>query len=410
MCITKYRMNVILDTNILLHYKSFEEIPWQEELGCGEVTIVLTAIVLEEIDNKKDQEKGKIQKRARTVSSRLKDILIAGKPSKYPVVFVESAFSTEEEKRCFHLDRNDNQILFDVKQSGLDKVDVTIVSSDTAMLLRARQFGFKIFQPDDKYLLKEELSNEEKEARAAIKELERVKNRMPEPKLVFDGGVTHIRIRRVDAVDIEEELNTRINELFRKWPEKTLEDEQEVILGQVYNRVSQEMILQYNITRNKFIEQSEKKIRLEVERDEFERRMKRVSIMLVNSGTASTGKMNVFVEVPSGVKLYEEGSRKKVTYDEPSTPNYYGMYTIPSFNLMTGFYKPSVEMWNMDDFIRAREMKKVFEPLTHNLQQEAFAFFVDSATCPNFKMMWIIADAALSDPMQGVLNVSFIEE
>ena len=49
-------MYIVLDSNILLHYISFEEIPWQEEFGCGEVTIVLTGMVLEEIDKKKDDE------------------------------------------------------------------------------------------------------------------------------------------------------------------------------------------------------------------------------------------------------------------------------------------------------------------------------------------------------------------
>lgn len=58
-------MNIVLDSNIYLHYRSFEDIPWQEELGCDEVVIVLSATVLEEIDLKKDGEKGKIKKRAK---------------------------------------------------------------------------------------------------------------------------------------------------------------------------------------------------------------------------------------------------------------------------------------------------------------------------------------------------------
>lgn len=151
-------MYIVLDSNILLHYISFEEIPWQDELSCDEVTIVLTGMVLEEIDKKKDDEKGKIQKRAKAVASRFKEILIGGKSGKYPVMFVESAYATEDERRRFHLDRNDNQILFDIRNSGLDIADVTVVSSDTAMLLRAKQQGYKIYQLNDKYLLQEEPS------------------------------------------------------------------------------------------------------------------------------------------------------------------------------------------------------------------------------------------------------------
>ena len=403
-------MYIVLDSNILLHYISFEEIPWQEELGCGEVTIVLTGMVLEEIDKKKDDEKGKIQKRAKSVASRFKEILIAGKSGKYPIMFVESAYATEDERRRFHLDRNDNQILFDIRKSGLDMADITVVSSDTAMLLRAKQQGYKIYQLNDKYLLKEEPSKDEKEAKAVLAELERLKRRLPAPQLEFSGGASHIQLKRTKCDNIDEAVEKRMNELRQKWPEKTIEDGQEVVMGYVFNNLTPDMALQFNISRNKFLEQSEKKIRFEVIRDDLEARMKKVSIIVSNGGTAATGKMNIFVEIPNGLKLYESSSKKKIEYDEPSTPNYYGLTQIPSFNVMYGYYKPSVKMWNMDDYIRGNQLKATSEPLTHTLQHEVFSFYVDSATCPNFNMKWYIADAALPDPVQGILNVSFTEE
>ncbi len=401
---------LVVDSNILLHYRSFEDIPWPEELGCGEVTIVLAAMVLEEIDKKKDQEKGKIQKRAKSVASRVGEILIEEKAGKYPVVFLDSAFATEEERRQNHLDSNDNQILYDVMRSDMNLEDVVVVSSDNPMLIRAKQRGLKIHKLDDKYRLKEELSKEEKEAQAAIAELNRLKNRLPEPKLIFENGGSHIQIKRVAAYDVEEEVKKRMNELCLRWSEKTIEDEQEIILGQVYNRVSPEQILQYNISRNKFIEKSEKKVRLELERDDLEHRMKRIFVSVYNSGNASTGKMNIFVDIPEGIKLYEGNSKKKIEYDEPSTPNYYGLTQIPQFNAMYGYYKPSVKMWDIDDYIKKRQMKETSEPLTHTLLHEVFSFYVDSATCPNFGLKWYIADAALAEPVTGELNVSFVEE
>lgn len=403
-------MYIVLDSNILLHYISFEEIPWQDELSCDEVTIVLTGMVLEEIDKKKDDEKGKIQKRAKAVASRFKEILIGGKSGKYPVMFVESAYATEDERRRFHLDRNDNQILFDIRKSGLDIADVTVVSSDTAMLLRAKQQGYKIYQLNDKYLLQEEPSKDEKEAKAVLAELERLKRRLPAPQLEFSGGASHIQLKRTKCDNIDEAVEKRMNELRQKWPEKTIEDGQEVVMGYVFNNLTPDMVLQFNISRNKFLEQSEKKIRFEVIRDDLEARMKKVSIIVSNGGTAATGKMNIFVEIPNGVKLYESSSNKKIEYDEPSTPNYYGLTQIPSFNVMYGYYKPSVTMWDVDDYIKKRQLKETVEPLTHTLQHEVFSFYVDSATCPNFNMKWYIADAALPDPVQGILNVSFTEE
>lgn len=400
-------MNIVLDSNILLHYRNFEDIPWSEEIGCDDITIVLTAMVIEEIDEKKDNEKGKIQKRAKAVSSRIAEILLDGATCKIPVVYLDNAYATDDERRQYHLDRNDNQILFDVMMSDMEKENVTVVSSDNNMLIRAKKLGFKIHRLNDGFRLKEELSKEEKEAQAAIKELEKLKNRMPEPILIFENGENNMKIKRAVALNREIEVEKRVEELRQKWPEKTVDGEQYSVLGNTFSNASPEMIVQYNVSRGKFIEDSEKKIRLEVERDDLQQRMKRIAILIYNKGTASTGKMNIFIDVPENIKLYRVNSMKKVEYDEPSTPNFHPyLKAIPSFSI----YTPKIEMWDMVDFIKDDQLKRTFEPLNHKLQNGLFTLYVDSATCPNFKLKWILVDAELPDLIEGELNVSFIEE
>ena len=66
-------------------------------------------------------------------------------------------------------------------------------------------------------------------------------------------------------------------------------------------------------------------------------------------------------------------------------------------------------MWDMDAYMNNNRLCDEVEPLTHNLKHKTFEFYVDSATCPNFKMQWIIIDAALVDPVRGELNVNFVE-
>ena len=116
-----------------------------------------------------------------------------------------------------------------------------------------------------------------------------------------------------------------------------------------------------------------------------------------------------FVDIPDGIKLYEGDSKKVIEYDEPSTPIFFGLTQIPQFNVMCGFHKPSVKLWDIDDFIKKRQLKETSDPLTHTLPREIFSFYVDSSNCPNFGLKWYIADAALADPVQGVLNVCFID-
>lgn len=283
-----------------------------------------------------------------------------------------------------------------------------IVSSDNSMLIRAKGSGFRIHRLEDKYLLKEELTKEEKEARTAVLELERMKNRMPEPKLFFENGEYHIQISRTKAINLEAEVERRMAELSEMWPEQSLENEQGLVFGRVFNRVSPESIVKYNASRKKFLELSKQKILLEVQRDDLQRRMKRLSVILVNSGTAATGKMNVFMDVPPGVKLYYKERKKRVEYDAPTTPSYYPeLSSISMASPFYGYSQPIIEMWDLEGYEKDKELRQSLESLTHGLQYEVFEFYVDSANCINFQMKWIIVDAALIEPVSGQLNVSF---
>lgn len=399
-------MNIVLDSNIYLHYRSFEDIPWQEELGCDEVVIVLSATVLEEIDLKKDGEKGKIKKRAKNVSSRIAELLLKEEMGKFPVVFLENAFATEVEQQQYHLDRNDNRILFDVIKSDMSTDDVVVVSADNTMLIRAKKMGFKIHKLDDKYLLNEELTKEEKELKAIRTELDRLKNRSPKPSLLFDNGSDHIQIQRLVSSEIETLVRNEMDALKAQWPEKTIEDGRFIIMGQIYNALTPEKVIAYNNTREEFLKLSEKKIRLEVQRNELERRMVRVLVVVYNAGTAPTGKMNIFLQVPENIKLYDKSSKKSVSYTEPKTPD-----TDPLISRMTigGIYVPAVKLWDLNSYYKNTELSKISESLTHNLKCDVFELYVDSATCPNFQMRWYIADEKIVEIVSGTLNVSFVE-
>ncbi len=399
-------MNIVLDSNILLHYMWFEDIPWPEEIGHKTVAIILTSIVMEEIDKVKDEEKGKVQKRAKSVSSKLGEILIEENPGKYHVKYIESPYTTEKDKRRYNLDRNDNQILFAVLKSGIDTNDVCVVSSDNAMLLRAKQFGFKIHRINEKYRIQEELTKEEKEAKAAIAELGRIKNRLPEPKLFFDNiESNHIQIQRPIPFDVEAIVRNKMNVLKTRWPVKTMEDDQYNIMGQIYNALTPDQIISYNNSREDFLKNSEDKIRLETQRDDLEQRMVRISIAVYNAGTAPTGKMNVFLQIPDDIRFYEEGSKKHIRYKKPQTPS-----TNPLLNQISiSLNNPVIDIWNLDSYYKNNKLRKAIESLTHNLKHIVFDFYVDSATCPNFQMQWCIFDAELVEPIKGELNVCFVD-
>ena len=103
---------LFLDTNIFLHFEDFEEIPWNTIPGISdECCLCIAPTVLDELDDQKDNSKGKIQKRARKYSRKLYDIIMQSKSSKYKVISIPESTPTAEDAAKLDITKNDNKIL-----------------------------------------------------------------------------------------------------------------------------------------------------------------------------------------------------------------------------------------------------------------------------------------------------------
>ena len=61
-----------IDTNVLLHYRFFDEVNWAAQVGADEVTLVFAPVVFDELDKKKWSGTHKQKKRADAVLKRIK--------------------------------------------------------------------------------------------------------------------------------------------------------------------------------------------------------------------------------------------------------------------------------------------------------------------------------------------------
>ena len=125
---------LILDTNVFLHYKDFEQIDWKSIVG-DDVTICVTQVVLGEIDKHKDQSRGRIQKRAKKISSRFSEIFLQDLSSQLNVEVMgnppSSAFNDEQ----YHKDINDDWIILSALHSDHPDEDIMIASGAGAVPL-----------------------------------------------------------------------------------------------------------------------------------------------------------------------------------------------------------------------------------------------------------------------------------
>ena len=203
---------LFLDTNIYLHFKHFEQIDWKS-LFNDDVTICVPQRVLVEIDKHKDQSRGKIQKKAKTISARLGEVLLQGLTSQVPLKDIPDPPATAFDDPQYHKEISDDWIILSALHCSINNTDIVIVAYDNGILLKAKQHGLGYFLMPDDLLLVEEASEEEKEIKQLRQQLDKFKNRLPNPKVEFEGETALLTIEKPQFINIKDELAAYEQEL-----------------------------------------------------------------------------------------------------------------------------------------------------------------------------------------------------
>src|SRR5579859_3139358 len=105
-----------LDTNILLEFKTFDEIDWQNELETSEVTLVVPLTVIRELDKiKGDSKYERKRNRARMIIKKIENLVkstkaVSIRPGLYLLV-VEIPTSDSLRELRYNPDIPDDQIV-----------------------------------------------------------------------------------------------------------------------------------------------------------------------------------------------------------------------------------------------------------------------------------------------------------
>ena len=408
---------LFLDTNIFLHFQNFEQIPWQKLIGDADFKIIVSDIVAEEIDKHKDSARGKIQRRAKVISKLFGDVFLEGKSSSVSLEYCMSYPEklTDEEKAKFNPSSQDDQILMGILASDYPKENIVVVSYDNPILIKAKAHGLQFLKMPDEYLLKEELSEEEKELERCKKEIAAYKNRISKPVLLVNKEKKCLKIRRPPIIDIEKEVKVHMQEIRSQHPYKALPSLTKDTQPFEYSLIiDTEGIKNYNTFLDSYYEREEKYWRIMLRKKMLDKRMLELSFSLGNEGTDETRNVNIFVHFPNGIKLYTDKSKKKVDIDKPMTPPEYSPFLDPRLNGSMQMMSPSsyrgnyVRMWNLD----ADTDKRVFTCITsavnhhvvHSLKEEE-SLYIDIETCGNFQIQYHIIDSKHIDSIDGVINV-----
>jgi len=401
---------LVLDTNVFLHYKDFEQVDWQSLLK-DDVTICVPQRVLEEIDKHKDQSRGKIQKRAKRLSARFSELFLQDEAPRIPVEVLNHPLSTSFDDPHFHKEISDDWIILSALQSS--RADTVIVSGDNGILLKAKQHGLGFFLMPDELLLADEASEEEKEIKQLRQRLEKYENRYPDPEVIFADETSLLTIEKPVFVDSKSELEKYEADLKNSFPYQSLTEEPQtqfnlLTLSSSYIHSTVEQKQEYNKELDDFFE---KKILLkeaQLAKQRMGQRFYKLEFWLSNRGTSSLGDTAVFITFPDEVKVYNQNSKSVFHLEDPKEPVLKNNISsvIPQYN-STRADEKEIEIWSPDKALDVREFKFFSHRLTHGMRHSLGKedIYIDIAQCGNFTIDWIIVDSELVEPAKGELHV-----
>jgi PIN domain len=143
---------VVVDTNILLHYKPLNELPWPEITGSEQVRVILPLRVIEELDQKKYAPRKDLASRTRRLLPKLRSWLgAAGAPAEIGKnVTLEVMLDTGPRWRPVDADEEILAACHELTQFG--SPTLSLLSADTAMILRAQAEQIAVINLSEKYL------------------------------------------------------------------------------------------------------------------------------------------------------------------------------------------------------------------------------------------------------------------
>ena len=214
------RATVFIDSNVLLHYRFFDELDWTTLIKADEVVLTICAPVIRELDRKKwSGHSSRVRDRAVRVMRRIGALISDNQrvslsermslwlPSREPSI----DYGTHS------LDKTvvDDVILACIVEGyGCENSEPVLVSADLGLRLKANNLSLKTVVPPDDWRLPLETDETEKQLKATQTELNALKAAAPRLRLVFGNGNSFVEYDvQPRPAWSEEEIAKRLEEI-----------------------------------------------------------------------------------------------------------------------------------------------------------------------------------------------------
>jgi len=200
----------LIDTNVLMQYRPFDEVDWPKQLGVQPVMLVFTPVVFAELDRYKWAGSKRQKERARAVLKKLNALALSTTPVTTRRGVQAMALDAEPADELFsrhrlHPQSADDRLLASYfgfrEERPADRV--LIISADGGLATKARSRRIELVAPDDSLELPDEPDEATRELERLRREVAEAKGAAPDLTLTFGGSQTGGRfdIQVVTAID-----------------------------------------------------------------------------------------------------------------------------------------------------------------------------------------------------------------
>lgn len=321
-----------LDTNVFLHFQSFDTVDWPNVLGAQHVCLVLTTTVMEELNRHKDDAKdpGR-QKRAKEILSKLNDILptdTAGItiPVGRNVTLLELLAAPDVDWKASKLDpqNGDDYLLGSILdfRKAHPEAHICLVTNDFPARRKALLHNISVVNPEGKITAREDFSDEAKERRKLERELQELKNRLPKLTFGFFEETTGKIVQYTTAPRSSEQNSDALAQAFDSQfvPTPVIKQQQRldsILQDAIHHQISEYDIREFREKYEEYLERLEAACRREY-LQKYGHRC-RLDLILLNEGNAAATSVEVVLQFPAGsvVIRAQDEEEPLIIPDEP---------------------------------------------------------------------------------------------
>jgi len=318
-----------LDTNILLHFQTFNEVDWPKVLNAKQVCLVLAPIVLRELDKHKDDYNNERRRnRVRVILSKLKPLLEAETLiERLPQVRNNVSLLALLEEPLLdwaaeHLDQtvNDDRLLANIldfsRQHPTEQV--FLLADDFPLRLKAKSRGIQTILPDGLIRHIEPPPAEETTIRELRQQIQELTSRMPKLRLGFwENG------------KVVDEITCPVQEAWIwQTPDEYVEEEMAQkreafaqMLARADNSVGEDEVQEFTNEYEKYLANLAPALKMQFIK-EYSPYCK-LELTVLNEGTASAQEVEVHITFPTGssiVTIADLNTNVKIEVDMPGEP------------------------------------------------------------------------------------------